>query len=118
MIIHNGNGTAFEHNYTQQMSFVFSTGKGLLLQARRMCESGCSEESKLLKRPLWVLERWPKQLERLEFGSQHPDNKPGISENVCDPDSQSRVGGRRIAGLPAQQRQKTCVQEDTPMSQD
>ncbi|KAL6039147.1 hypothetical protein STEG23_002680 [Scotinomys teguina] len=28
VIIHNGNGTALEHNYMQQMSFVFSTGKG------------------------------------------------------------------------------------------
>lgn len=27
VIIHNGNGTAFEHNYMQQMSFVFNAGK-------------------------------------------------------------------------------------------
>lgn len=53
MIIRNGNGTAFEHNYMQQMSFVFNTGKGLLLQARRMCVSGgCFKERELLKKAI------------------------------------------------------------------
>lgn len=40
VIIHNGNGTALEHNYMQQMSFVFSTGTGCCCRpAECACES-------------------------------------------------------------------------------
>lgn len=62
VIIHNGNATAFEHDYVQQMPSVFNTGKELPLQARRMLVSECCEESEPLKRPLWVRERWPSSL--------------------------------------------------------
>lgn len=121
MIIHNGNGTAFEHSYMQQMSFVFNAGKGLPLQARRMPVSECCEQSKRLKRPLWVPERWPSSSKAWSLDPSPHITSQVSPQNVCDPDSQGGGVGRRIAGscqLPAQQRQKSYVQEDTPMSQD
>lgn len=56
MIIHHGNGTVLEHNYMQQMSFVFYTGKGWRLQAGRKCLGESRGEEQALRKALWLLE--------------------------------------------------------------
>lgn len=100
VIIHNGNGTALEHNYMQQMSFVFSTGTGCCCRPVRVLRG-----EQASKKAIVGTGGKTRPLSALELGSEHSCNKPGSPENVCNPNSQSGGGGERgVAGtcqLPA-----------------